>query len=354
MPKGLRWLGYLAAGLAAIAIALYVTFRVMVGAVNFASGGGELDRAAFGAQVRVADGFGLSVFAEGVANARVLRFADVDDLLVAQPNVGSITLLRDGDGRAESREVLLEGLAGPNGLDFLDDWLYVALEESIVRYPFDHTAGAVTGQPETVVSGLPGGGNHWKKTPRFGPDGMLYLTVGSSCNVCLEEDPRRATMVRYAPDGSGETIFAEGLRNSAGFDWGPDGHIYATDNGRDLLGDDFPPCELNQVTEGAHYGWPFANGDGLADPDFGEGNEALVASSVSPVYNYPAHNAPLGIEFLEHPSLPSSYRGSAIFALHGSWNRAEKDGYKVVSMHWDDAGKVSSRDFVWGFLAATR
>ena len=157
-------------------------------------------------------------------------------------------------------------------------------------------------------------------------------------------------MLRYAPDGSGEMIYARGLRNSAGFDWAPDGELYATDNGRNLLGDNFLPCELNHVVEGAHYGWPYANADKLVDPDFGEGNEDMESGFVAPVFEYAAHNAPLGIEFLNQSSLPEEWRGVAIVALHGSWNRSEKDGYKVVSMHWDDAGHVIERDFVWGFL----
>lgn len=356
MPKALRWLGYILAAILVISVGLYIAFRVLVGGVNFPAGGGQLDRAAMQSQVRVADGFGLQVFAADVPNARVLRFTRAGDLLVAQPNLDSITLLRDrdGDGVAEARSVLLEGLNGPNGMDFLrdgdTDWLYIALNDSIVRVRFDHAAGAAMGEPEALVTGLPVGAAHWKKTLRFGPDGMFYVTIGSSCNVCVEEDERRGTMLRYAPDGSGEFIYARGLRNSAGFAWAPDGELYATDNGRDLLGDNFPPCELNHVVEGGHYGWPYANGDKLADPDFGDGNESTVAGSIAPVFNYAAHNAPLGIEFLTHPSLPQAWQGVAIVALHGSWNRSEKDGYKVVSMHWDEAGRVSQRDFVWGFL----
>ena len=124
----------------------------------------------------------------------------------------------------------------------------------------------IDGKYEIVIDGLPTGGNHWKKTIRFGPDGLLYLNIGSSCNVCLEEDDRRAAMLRYTPDGKFVDIYATGLRNSAGFDWRADGTLYATDNGRDLLGDDFPPCELDQIRQGGFYGWPFANGDRVPDP----------------------------------------------------------------------------------------
>ena len=148
---------------------------------------------------------------------------------------------------------------------------------------FDPSTGRAAGGFERVVTGLPGGGNHWTRTVRFGPDGRLYVSVGSSCNVCIEKDQRRAAIVRYRPDGSGEEMFATGLRNSVGFDWQPgDGQLYATDNGRDLLGDDFPPCELNRIVEGGFYGWPIANGDRVPDPDHGKGQEARIAASIRP------------------------------------------------------------------------
>jgi cytochrome c553 len=181
----------------------------------------------------------------------------------------------------------------------------------------------------------------------------MYVSVGSSCNVCVETDRRRATLMRFRPDGSGEEVFATGLRNAVGFDWRPeDGQIYATDNGRDLLGDDFPPCELNRVVQGGFYGWPFANGNRVSDPDLGRGQEARIAASIPPVHGFRAHNAPLGITFLRGESVPAAYRGAAVVALHGSWNRTRKDGYKVVSLHWDGQGAIAERDFLTGFLGA--
>ncbi|MBW2666776.1 MAG: PQQ-dependent sugar dehydrogenase, partial [Deltaproteobacteria bacterium] len=139
-------------------------------------------------------------------------------------------------------------------------------------------------------------------------------------------------------------------RNSVGFDWHPvTGALYANDNGRDLLGDDFPPCELNQAVEGGFYGWPFANGANIPDPDLGEGKAARIAEAIPPVHDYPAHNAPLGLTFLRGAKLPLAYRNTALSALHGSWNRSSKDGYKVVSLHWHEGGAIEQRDFVTGF-----
>jgi glucose/arabinose dehydrogenase/mono/diheme cytochrome c family protein len=303
-------------------------------------------------RIRVPDGLTLSVWAEGLAGARFLRFTEAGDLLVSRPRAGEIVLLErdaDGDGRSDGARVLLSGLDRPHGLDLHDGWLWIGETGAVVRVRFDAEARAVTGPAETVVPDLPPGGNHWTRTVRIGPDDRLYVTIGSDCNVCLEQDPRRAAMVRYRLDGSGEEIFATGLRNAVGFDWRPaTGELYATDNGRDLLGDDFPPCELNRVVEGGFYGWPFANGDRIPDPDFGAGREAEIAASIPPVHGFRAHNAPLGMTFVRGDALPEALHGAAIVALHGSWNRTEKDGYKVVSLHFGPDG-VEERDLVWGF-----
>jgi glucose/arabinose dehydrogenase len=311
-----------------------------------------VDAGLLGRRLRVAAGFAFGVYAT-VPGARVLRFTRAGDLLVAQPGAGTITLLerdRDGDGVADAARILLDGLDGPNGMDFHDDGLYVALQSRVIRVAFDHAGGNVTGAPVTVVDGLPPGGNHWKKTLRFGPDGGLWLSIGSSCNACIEADPRRAALMRFEPDGSGGRIVARGLRNSAGFDWRPaDGALYATDNGRDLLGDDFPPCELNRIVEDGFYGWPFANGANVPDPDLGAGHADEIALALAPVHAFPAHNAPLGIVFARSARLPPAYRDAAFVALHGSWNRSRKDGYKVVSLHFG-AGGIEARDFMTGFL----
>jgi mono/diheme cytochrome c family protein len=185
---------------------------------------------------------------------------------------------------------------------------------------------------------------------RAGPDDHLYVSVGSSCNVCVEEDPRRAAILRYRLDGSGEEIYASGLRNAVDFAWRPGTtDLYATDNGRDLLGDDFPPCELNRVVAAGFYGWPYANGNRIPDPDFGEGNEALVTRSIPPVHGFAAHTAPLGIAFYDGGQFPERYRGAAFVALHGSWNRREKIGYEVVAVFFEADGSVRGEPFAHGF-----
>jgi glucose/arabinose dehydrogenase len=353
MNKIVKWLLVIAGALVLAIFLFFLYARYYIG-VNTPIGDGELNTSRLDSQIQLPDGFSMGVYAKDVPDARLLRFTHRGDLLVANPSLGQVVILdrdKNDDRKADGKRVLIDSLNGPNGMDFYDGWLYIAETDAIGRIRFDHAAGETSGEYERVVVNLPAGGNHWKKTLRFGPDNLMYVSMGSSCNVCIEEDERRAAMVRYQPDGSGEEIYASGMRNSAGFDWSPvDGKIYATDNGRDLLGDDFPPCELNVIEEGNHYGWPFANGDKMPDPDFGEGNEATIGRSVAPVFGFKAHNAPLGIEFVRGDAFPAAYDGAAIVALHGSWNRRNKDGYKVVSLHWNAKGEVTERDFVSGFL----
>jgi glucose/arabinose dehydrogenase len=228
--------------------------------------------------------------------------------------------------------------------------LYVAERTAVGRAKFDAVAGRVTGSYERILTGLTTDGFHQTKTIGFGPDGWLYLAQGSSCNVCIEKDSRRATLMRLRPDGSGAEVIATGLRNSVGFDWAPwDGGLYATDNGRDLLGDDLPPDELNRIEAGRFYGWPYVHGYGLPDPEFG-GRYAGEAAPTDPVHGFRAHNAPLGIHFVREARLPAGYERAALVALHGSWNRKTPDGYKVVALRWREDGSVEESDFLTGFL----
>jgi glucose/arabinose dehydrogenase len=312
------------------------------------------------AALRLPRDFTLTRFASDLNNARLLRLTRRGDVVVSQPREGRVSLLladANGDGVTDGSSVLVNGLDRPHGLALRDGYLYVAEMTAVGRIRFDESSRAVSGSFERVIEGLPRGGNHWTRTIGFGPDGFLYLTVGSSCNVCIEDDPRRAAISRYDPSTWRGSVFASGLRNSVGFAWRTVGEgaaatheLMATDNGRDLLGNDFPPCELNQVVEGGFYGWPFANGTKIADPDLGAGHDREIAASLPPVHSFAAHNAPLGIAFLESSSTPEGYRGAALVALHGSWNRTTKDGYKVVSLHWDASGGITQRDFLTGFL----
>jgi glucose/arabinose dehydrogenase len=298
-------------------------------------------------------GMRVQVYSADVPLARVMLFTPDGDLIVSRTRAGVVALLerdRNADGIADGHRVLFENLDGPHGLALHDGWLYVAERTAIRRVRFDATTGAASGSLEPVLTGLTTDGFHQTKTIGIGPDGWLYLAHGSSCNACVEKDPRRATVMRLRPDGSGAEIYATGLRNSVGFDWAPwDGALYATDNGRDLLGDDFPPDELNRIEQGRFYGWPYVNGFGVADPDLG-GEYAGDPVPTHPVHGFRPHNAPLGIHFVRAAKLPAGYERTALVALHGSWNRSTPDGYKVVALRWLDDGKIEESDFLTGFL----
>jgi glucose/arabinose dehydrogenase len=366
----MKWIKRLALGLVALLVVCAVAVWLWLPPVNVPLRGmlanqfpgwfaaPTADAALVETALTVPEGYGISLFAKDVPDARMLRVTAAGDVLVASPGRGQVFwFARDADAidGADERRVLLEGLDGPNGLDLHDGYLYVAEQGQVGRVRFDDAAGRIEGAYEVVIKDLPRGGNHWKKTIRFGPDGLLYVAIGSSCNVCLETDERRAALLRYRADGTYVDTYATGLRNSAGFDWrAADGALYATDNGRDLLGDDFPPCELNLIQAGGFYGWPFANGDRIADPDLGAGREAVIAASIPPAFAFRAHNAPLGIVFLESAAQPPAMRGAALVALHGSWNRSQKDGYKVVALHWKADGTITAEDFLTGFLTDSR
>jgi glucose/arabinose dehydrogenase len=305
-------------------------------------------------RLKAPPGFTVKAYSSDVPLARFMVFTPEGDLVVSRTRADEVVLLerdRNGDGQPDAQRVLLTGLKGPHGLALADGWLYVGEADAVGRVRFDSRTGQLAGSYRRILTGLTHDGFHQTKTVGIGPDGWLYVSQGSSCNACIEQDPRRATLMRMHPDGTGAEVFATGLRNSVGFDWAPwDGALYATENGRDLLGDDFPPDELNRIEAGHFYGWPYVNGFGVLDPEVGTGQMAKLAETTVPAHGFRPHNAPLGIHFLRGPGLPPGYDRTALVALHGSWNRTKLDGYKVVALQWADDGSITERDFLTGFL----
>jgi len=298
------------------------------------------------------EGFSLNLYANDLPNARFLRVTSAGDLLVSRPRHGEIVLLRaspEDPATAGQRFTVLDELKSPSGLALKDGWLYVGESDAVGRVLFDEERGKVIGEYQRIITGLTDNGNHRYKQLAIGPDNKLYLNQGSTCNVCLEEDPGRAAITRFDLDGSGKELVATGLRNSMGMAWAPwDNALYATDNGRDMLGDDYPPCELNRIEAEGFYGWPWFNGANETDPDYSDAPANLAQRTIAPEFEFRAHNAPLGIYFPDTRSWPQSYHKSALVALHGSWNRSSPDGYKVVSLHWTE-DEIISRDFLSGF-----
>jgi len=301
-----------------------------------------------------APGYVVSLFVDGLPNARFMTMTKQGDVLVAQSRLGQVSLIKPlADGKsAAAVTVLLKGLDSPFGLVVDDGWLYLAEESHVIRYRFDEQKRKIIGAKELLVKDIPTGG-HSTRTLRKGPDGWFYLTVGSSCNVCIERHKWRAAMLRFKP-GAQTELFATGLRNSVGFDWHPQTNaLYAVDNGRDWLGDNTPPGEVNEIVQGGFYGWPFFYGDNIRDTAFGGNYKAAEhGKPVGTAHDFQAHVAPLSLRFMKHFKGKAS--ASALVAQHGSWNHTGKVGYKVVRLDWDDAGAISQSDFLTGFLQKGR
>jgi glucose/arabinose dehydrogenase len=300
-------------------------------------------------RVKLPPGFEIKIFARGLMAPRFMTVGPDNLIYVSMPSMGWVGRLRDddGDGKVERIDRVIQELDRPHGLAFHDGKLYVAGTEKVWR--IDRFRGDGTpGQVATIVPNLTGGG-HWTRTILFGPDGKLYVAMGSSCNVCKEKDPRRAGVVRYNPDGSGEEVFAGGLRNSVGIAWNPaTKELWGTDNGRDWLGDDSPPDEINIIRQGKNYGWPNCIADRVPDPDFG--TPEICQKTEPPAVKLQAHSAPLGLAFYTGKQFPQEYHGDLFVALHGSWNRSKKTGYKVVRVKLDKGQVKQVEDFATGWL----
>jgi glucose/arabinose dehydrogenase len=267
-------------------------------------------------------------------------------------NVYAITLPAPGAAGTARVRTIAAGLRDPGGVAFRNGSLYVSAVSRILRYDDIERRLDAPPAPVVVTDALPGEGHHGRRFIAFGPDGKLYVPVGAPCNVCLPETDRYAIITRMNADGSGREIVARGVRNTVGFDWHPQsGELWFTDNGRDMLGDDVPPCELNRVTQaGQHFGFPYCHGGTIADPEFGA--QRACSEFVPPAQNLGPHVAPLGMRFYTGTQFPPEYRNQVFIAEHGSWNRSQKIGYRVSLVRVDGNGRaVSYAPFAEGWLA---
>jgi len=303
-------------------------------------------------QLHVPAGFTLSIFADNLPNPRSLALGDNGTVFVGTGSEGSVYAVQDSnsDGVADKSYVIASHLYMPNGVAYRDDSLYVAEVNRIIR--FDRITQQLANPPKPVVvyDQFPSEQHHGWKYLRFGPDNKLYTTVGAPCNICEPEQPIYSSLVRLNADGSGFEMLARGIRSSVGFDWQPETNaLFFTDNGRDYLGDDMPPDELNQwTTTGEHFGFPYCHGGDIPDPEFGA--DKKCRQFTAPVWKFKAHIAPLGLRFYRGKQFPVEHKNQLFVAEHGSWNRSEPQGYRVVSVKFKQGKPVSEQVFIDGWL----
>lgn len=303
-------------------------------------------------RIRLPAGFSIEVYAR-VPGARSLALGDRGTVFVGTMREGRVYALRQAPpGRTAEVSVVASGLNTPNGVAFRQGALYVAEISRILRY--DDIEGRLDAPPRPVVvtDRFPSDRHHGWKTIAFGPDGWLYVPVGAPCNVCEPDPDRYALIARIRPDGTGYEVVARGVRNSVGFDWHPStGELWFNDHGRDNLGDDLPSCELNRAAKaGLHFGFPYCHQGDTPDPEFGAKHRC--PEFVPPAWKQGGHVAPDGLRFYTGKQFPAAYRDRLFVAQHGSWNRSEKSGYRVMMATLRDGRTVTAFEpFAEGWLA---
>lgn len=313
------------------------------------------------------DGFRISLFAKDIANARVLAVDPNGTLLVSSPKLGKVFALpdRNADGVADEAKVVIDGLNQPHGLEMLSacqyalpkqgtdntcssGWLYVAENDGVSKWVYDTQSLSVSRRER--LFDLPADGGHFTRTIRFGNDGKLYTTAGSSCNVCVESDERRAAMLVSDADGKNLRVFARGLRNTVFFTTNPTtGELWGADMGRDYLGDNLPPEDINVIRDGKHYGWPYCYGNRVHDDDFDKEKTFDCSGTEPPLIEMQAHSAPLGITFIPE-AWGAEYDADLLISFHGSWNRSVPTGYRIVRYDLSGSAPQGPIDFLSGFL----
>lgn len=301
--------------------------------------------------IKLPKGFTISVYAE-VENARSMVLSPSGTLFVGNRNEDKVYAIKDtnGDFKADKKWVIASKLNMPNGVAFKDGDLYVAEVNRILKFSGIESKLENPGEPTVVYDKLPTETHHGWKYIAFGPDGKLYIPVGAPCNICNREEPIYASIHRMNADGTGLELFASGVRNTVGFTWHPETKaLWFTDNGRDMMGDDTPPCELNVATKaGQHFGYPFCHGGTIADPEYG--SKRPCSEFVAPAQNLGAHVAPLGLKFYTGDMFPASYKNQIILAEHGSWNRSKKSGYKLSLVKIVNGKSAGYETFAQGWM----
>lgn len=301
--------------------------------------------------IKMPKGFSISVYAE-VDNARSMAMSPEGTLFVGNRDEDKVYAVKDidGDYKADKKWVIASRLNMPNGVAFKDGDLYVAEVSRIIKFSGIENKLSNPGKPVVVYDKFPTESHHGWKYISFGPDGKLYVPVGAPCNICESKEPIYAAIHRMNSDGTGLELFAGGVRNTVGFTWHPDSkQLWFTDNGRDMLGEDIPPCELNTASKaGLHFGYPYCHGGTIKDPEFGDKHPC--ANYTKPAQNLGAHVAPLGLKFYTGTMFPVQYRNHLFIAEHGSWNRTKKNGYRLSLVKVENGKSIGYETFASGWM----
>ena len=311
----------------------------------------ELSNEAGLEDIKLPPRFRISIFANNIENARSLCLSP-NGILFVGTRTDKVYAIVDTnkDYKADKTFIIASGLNSPNGVAFRNGSLFVAEINRVLRY--DNIENNLENPPKPIVvnDNFPSDEHHGWKFIAFGPDDKLYVPVGAPCNVCLMQDERYASIMRMNPDGSQLELFASGIRNTVGFDWYPiTNELWFTDNGRDWLGDNQPPDELNRAyTQGLHFGFPFLHGNNILDPEFGQNVD--TSNFTKPAWELGPHVAALGMRFYTGNMFPSEYKNQIFICEHGSWNRSEKIGYRISLVKLEGNRVISYEPFVEGFL----
>ena len=302
-------------------------------------------------RVKLPPGFKIEIFAE-VDNARSLAVSPSGIVFAGNRNGDKVYAVQDSDGdfKADKKWVVATGLNSPNGVAFKDGDLYVAEISRILKFPDIEKKLNNPGRPEVVADDYPTETHHGWKYIAFGPDGKLYIPVGAPCNICDSDEEIFASITRMNADGTGREIYAHGVRNTVGFTWHPESkELWFTDNGRDMMGDNIPDCELNRAPEkGLHFGYPYCHAGSVKDPEFG--GKRPCSEFVPPVQKLGPHVAPLGLKFYTGQMFPDAYRNQVFIARHGSWNRSKKSGYDLTMVKIENNKSQGVQTFASGWL----
>lgn len=299
-------------------------------------------------------GFDIEVYVEGLDSASYMAYADDEVLFVTLPERGAVVAIAPSEGPAQPEQVTVwaEGLTMPSGVAFYDGYVYVAEAHQVVRLGYRSGDLERPTSAEVIVPNLPLGNGPKTHAIGFGPDGKLYVSVSASCNACREADYRRATILRYNPDGTDEQVVAQGLRDVGDMTWYPNSNqLLATNTSRRRMGEDLPPDTLEIVFDGLNFGWPFCHAGDIVDQELGW--PGVCDEVPRPLQQLPAHTTPKGVCVYTGGQFPVEYHGDILVALYGSWERRVPVGYKIVRLDVEDGQVVGQEDFISGWLVYT-